>query len=155
LQTPAGGWTTLVTSFLLQTFLYGALEVNIAEEGAWSGFVQDRLAERHGVLGGALRTAPLFVAMHLPLQFAAGWTWASVAVGVVALAVIAPFFRYLLGETLHATGGSLLAVGILHAAFNASGQMGFPGGWQSLPAMIALAVAVGLLRRFRSHSRRP
>jgi len=151
LQTPAGGWTTLVTSFLLQTFIYGALEVNVAEEGAWSGFVQGRLAERHGILGGALRTAPLFVAMHLPLQFAAGWTWASVATGVAALAVIAPFFRYLLGETLHATGGSLLAVGILHAAFNASGQLGFPGGWQFLPAVIVLAVAVGLLRSIRSH----
>jgi len=155
LQTPAGGWTSLVTSFLLQTFIYGALEVNIAEEGAWSGFVQGRLAERHGILGGALRTAPLFVAMHLPLQFAAGWTWASVAVGIAVLAVMAPFFRYLLGETLHATGGSLLAVGILHAAFNASQQLGFPGGWQFLPAMIVLAVAAGLRRRFRSPSRRP
>jgi membrane protease YdiL (CAAX protease family) len=155
LQPPAGGWATVVTGFVLQTFVYGALEVNLAEEGAWSGFVQGRLADRHGVLGGALRTAPLFVAMHLPLQFAAGWTWASVALGVVALAVVAPFFRYLLGETLHATGGSLLAVGILHAAFNASGQLGFPGGWQVLPALVVLALAVGLVRRFRPRFLRP
>jgi uncharacterized protein len=154
LQTPAGGWAALVTSFLLQTFVFGALEVNIAEEGAWSGFVQGRFAERYGVLGGALRTAPLFVAMHVPLQFAPGWTWASVLVGLVVLAVMAPFFRYLLGETLQATGGSLLAVGVLHAAFNASQQMGFPGGWQFLPALLVLAVAVGLLRRFRLRSQR-
>jgi membrane protease YdiL (CAAX protease family) len=155
LETPTGGWVTLMTGFLLQTFVYGALEVNIAEEGAWSGHVQSRLADRHGVLGGALRTTPLFVAMHLPLQFAAGWTWASVVVGVVALAVMAPFFRYLLGETLHATDGSLLAVGILHAAFNASGQLGFPGGWQFLPAVIVLAIAVGLIRRFHLAAVRP
>jgi membrane protease YdiL (CAAX protease family) len=155
MQTPAGGWVTLVTSFLVQTFVYGALEVNIAEEGAWSGFVQSRLTDRHGILGGALRTTPLFVVMHLPLQFAAGWTSASVVVGVVVLAAMAPFFRYLLGETLHATGGSLLAVGILHATFNASGQLGFPGGWQVLPALTVLAVAVGLIRRFHLSAGRP
>jgi uncharacterized protein len=155
LQAPPSGWTTLVTSYLVATFVYGALEVNIAEEGAWSGFVQGRLADRHGVLGGAVRTAPLFVVMHLPMQFAPGWTWASVAVGVAALVVMAPFFRYLLGETLQATGGSLLAVGILHAGFTAAGQMGFPGGWQSLPALIVLALVVGLVRRFRPENRRP
>jgi uncharacterized protein len=154
LRSPTDGWIALVASFLVQTFLYGALEVNIAEEGAWSGFVQSRLAERHGVLGGALRTSPLFVAMHLPLQFAAGWTWGSVVIGIVVLAVMAPFFRYLLGETLEATGGSLLAVGILHAAFNASQQMDLPGRWQFLPAMMLLAVLVGLLRRFGPRSQR-
>ena len=57
--------------------------------------------------------------------------------------------RYLIGETLYATGGSLLAVGILHAAFNASGQMGFPGGWQFLAALIVLSITVGVIRRFR------
>jgi hypothetical protein len=146
---PSDGWAALVTGFLLQTFVYGAAEVNVAEEGAWSGLVQTRFAARHGVLGGALRTAPLFVAMHVPLQFTPGWTLGSVAVGVAVLAVIAPFFRYLLGETLQATGGSVLAAGVLHAAFNASGQLGFPGGWQFLPALVVLALGVGLHRRFR------
>jgi membrane protease YdiL (CAAX protease family) len=153
LQAPAAGWASLASTFVLQTFLYGALEVNLAEEGAWAGLVQHRLTARHGVFGGALRTAPLFVAMHLPLQFAPGWTWPSVLVGVLALAIMAPFFRYLMGETLHATGGSLLAVGVLHAAFNASGQLGFPGGWQSLPALMLLALAVGLIRRLRGQAR--
>jgi membrane protease YdiL (CAAX protease family) len=146
---PSGGWAALVTGYLLQTFVYGAAEVNVAEEGAWSGLVQTRLAERHGVLGGALRTAPLFVAMHVPLQFTPGWTWGQVGIGLAVLAVVAPFFRYLLGETLQATGGSVLAAGVLHAAFNASGQLGFPGGWQFLPALVVLAVGVGLLQRLR------
>jgi membrane protease YdiL (CAAX protease family) len=101
-----GGWWQVAGGFLAQTFVYGALEVNLAEEGAWSGAVQSRLASRHGVLGGALRTAPLFVAMHVPPQFSPGWTWAGVALGVAVLAVVATFFRYLLGETLEATGGS-------------------------------------------------
>ena len=152
LQKPSDGWAALVLMFLLHTFITGALEVNIAEEGAWSGFVQSRLADRHGVLGGALRTTPLFVAMHVPLQFAAGWTWPSVVVGVVVLTVMAPFFRYLLGETLVATGGSLLAVGILHAAFNATQQLGYPGEWQFLPAMMLVAITVGLVRKFRHGS---
>ena len=153
LQRPAHGWSALALTFMHHTFVTGALEVNIAEEGAWSGLVQGRLADRHGALGGALRTSPLFVAMHLPLQFAAGWTWPSVVVGVIVLSVMAPFFRYLLGETLVATGGSLLAVGILHAAFNASQQMGYPGEWQFLPAMIILAISVGLVRRSIQGSR--
>jgi hypothetical protein len=151
-QLPAGGWAALVTGYLLQTFLYGALEVNLAEEGAWAGHVQTYLAARHGLLKGAMLTAPLFVIMHLPLQFTPGWTWGSVAVGVTALAVIAPFFRYLIGETLQATGGSLLAAGLLHASFNASGELGFPGNWQFLVALIFLTLALGGLRRYR---RRP
>jgi CAAX protease family protein len=149
---PAGGWPALVSGYLLQTFLYGALEVNLAEEGAWAGHVQTLLAARHGLLGGALLTAPLFVIMHLPLQLTPGWTWGSVAVGVAALAVIAPFFRYLIGETVEATGGSLLAAGILHASFNASGELGFPGEWQFLLALIVLTLIVGGLHRYRDSS---
>ena len=142
-------WAYVAGAYLLQTFVTGALEVNLAEEGAWSGLVQTRFAERSGLLGGALRTAPLFVAMHLPLQFTDGWTWGSVASGVVALAVIAPFFRYLIGETLEATGGSLLAAGILHASFNACGSLGFPGGWQFLPALLLLTIGLAVVRRVR------
>ena len=97
-------------------------------------------------LRGALRTSPLFVAVHVPLQFVAGWSWPSVVVGVMVLAVMAPFFRYLLGETLVATGGSLLTVGILHAAQRLSTVLGYPGEWPFLPAMVVLAVTVGLLR---------
>jgi CAAX protease family protein len=155
LQTPAAGWAATAGSYLFQLFVIGALQVNLAEEGAWSGFVQTRLTARHGLFRGAMLTAPLFVAVHLPLQFAPGWTWGGVAVGVTALVVIAPFFRYVLGETLVATGGSLLAVGILHASFNASSTIDLPGGWQSLPAVMLLAVGVAVVRRIRARRIRP
>lgn len=151
---PAGGWAALVGTYLLQTFVYGALEVNLAEEGAWAGHVQTHFTERHGLLGGALLTAPLFVIMHLPLQLAPGWTRGTVVVGVAALVVIAPFFRYLIGETVEATGGSLLAAGILHASFNASGELGFPGEWQFLVALIVLTSAMAALHRRRAGPRR-
>ena len=147
LELPAGGWLTLATTFAYATFVHGALEVNLAEEAAWGGFVQTRLAARKGLVRGALLTAPLFVAMHLPMQFATGWTWASVGVGVIALLVVAPFFRYLIGVTLEATGGSILAIGVLHAAFNASS--GFGGGWEYLAALLVLAVGVAVVRRVR------
>lgn len=142
-------WAYVVGAFLFQTFITGALEVNLAEEGGWAGLVQTRFAHRSGLLGGALRTAPLFAAIHIPLQFTSGWTWGSVTSGFVALLVIAPFFRYLIGETLEATGGSLLAAGILHASFNATGQLGFPGGWQFLPALLVLCLVVAVARRLR------
>jgi membrane protease YdiL (CAAX protease family) len=149
LQTPSAGWPAAAGSYLFQLFVVGALMVNLAEEAAWSGFVQTRLTARHGLFRGAMLTAPLFAAMHLPLQFSPGWTWSSVATGVVALVVIAPFFRYLLGETLLATGGSLLAVGVLHAALNASGSIDLPGGWQSLAAVVLLTGIVAVVRRVR------
>jgi membrane protease YdiL (CAAX protease family) len=149
LSVPGSSWLSVAGAFLLGTFVTGALEVNLAEEGAWSGLVQTRFTARHGLLRGALCTAPLFVAIHVPLQFGAGWTWDGVIVGVAVLAVVAPFFRYVIGETLEATGGSLLAAGVLHAAFNASGQLGFAGGWQFLPAIVVLALGLAAARRIR------
>ena len=40
--------------------------LNLAEEGAWAGHVQTHFTERHGLLGGALLTAPLFVIIGRP-----------------------------------------------------------------------------------------
>ena len=142
-------WLVAV-SYLAQVLLLGALLFNIPEEIGWSGFVQSRLMHRYGLLGGSLRTAPPFVGIHLPLLFAAGWTWRSVAVSAVALIVAAPFFRYLLGMHLMDTRYSLLAVGVQHAAFNASGVLPFVhGGWQYLPAMVVLTLTVALVRARR------
>ena len=67
--------------------------------------------------------------------------------------MIAPFFRYVIGETLEATGGSLLAAGILHASFNATGSLGFPGGWQFLPALLVMCHRDR--RRYDEYAARP
>jgi membrane protease YdiL (CAAX protease family) len=150
LHAPATGWGATAWAYMFATFVSGALAVNLAEEAAWSGFVQTRLVARHGLLKGALLTAPLFAAMHLPLQFAAGWTWPDVAGGVVALLVLAPFFRYLMGDLLASTGGSLLATGVAHASFNASNELGLVGGWQALPALALLVVILAVVRRVQS-----
>jgi uncharacterized protein len=67
--------------------------------------------------------------------------------------LVAPFFRYLLGTQLVDSGGSILAIGLLHASFNASRQVSaVPGGWQYVPAMIMLTIAVIAYRRWRGRS---
>ena len=149
LSTPAGGWPATGAAYLFAT-VTGALLVNLAEETSWAGIVQTRLAARHGLLHGALLTAPLFAAMHLPLQFAPGWTSGSVAIGTAALILVGPVFRYVVGDLLEGTGGSLLAVGLWHASFNASGQFGY-GRWEILIALVILAAGLAI----RRHVRRP
>jgi membrane protease YdiL (CAAX protease family) len=153
LRTPVTGWGATAWAYLFATFVSGALAVNLAEETAWSGFVQTRLAGRHGLLKGALLTAPLFAAMHLPLQFTPGWTGPDVAIGTAALLVMTPFFRYLMGDLLASTGGSLLATGIAHASFNAANELGLVGNWQALPALAVLVAALAVTRRVTERRR--
>ena len=151
LRAPEDGWLMLAGTYLFGTFIFGALLLNLWEETAWAGFLQSRLMERHGLLIGSLLTAPPFVAIHVPLFFAPGWTWREVGVAFAVTALAAPFYRLLLGMHLLDTGGSLLAVGIQHASWNASQKLG-AGEWWPLVAVILLTVALGLARRQR-HAR--
>jgi uncharacterized protein len=150
LEAPADGWPWLTATYLFGTFITGALILNLWEETAWGGFVQSRLMERHGLLAGSLLTAVPFVAIHVPLLFAPGWTWREVGVAFAVLAAAAPFYRYLIGVHLLDTGGSLLAAGIQHASWNASQKLG-AGDWPAPVAVILLTVALGLARRLRDN----
>jgi hypothetical protein len=74
----------------------------------------------------------------------------NAVVPLIALAAVAPFLRYLIGTVLIDTGGSILAVGILHASFNATATLSAAdGGWQLLPALLVLVGVVGVHRRLR------
>jgi len=149
--TPPDGWATVVGNYLLFTLVIGALFLNIFEETAWQGLVQRHLADRHGQLRAALLTAIPFAALHLPLSFLGDVTAGEVAVAVALIVVMAPAMRYVMGRTDHRTG-SLLAVGITHASFNASGQLEVAaGGWQHIVGL-ALIAAVLLVKDAR---RRP
>jgi uncharacterized protein len=148
LEAPANGVLAEVGAYLFATFIFGALIVNVWEELAWGGFAQSRLMARHGLLVGSLFTAPPFVAIHLPLLFPSGWTWSDVAVGFAVLSVAAPFYRYQLGMHLLGTGGSVLAIGVQHAAWNAAGNIdGVDGEWQVIAAVVALTVLMAIARR--------
>lgn len=151
LDRPADGVLTEVATYLFATFVFGALIVNTWEELAWGGFAQTELMTRHGLLVGSLLTAPPFAAIHLPLLFTSGWTWGEVAVGFAVLCVVTPFYRYLLGLHLLATGGSILAIGVQHAAWNAAGNIdGVDGQWQSIAAVVLLTLLLAIGRR-RGH----
>jgi CAAX protease family protein len=106
---------------------------NVWEETAWAGFAQSRLMDRHGLIRGSLLTAIPFALIHLPLAFEEhglrGTTGRDLAISWTVLILAAPFMRYLLGMTLVGTGGSVLAVAILHASFNASGALSAVHGW--------------------------
>jgi membrane protease YdiL (CAAX protease family) len=149
LQAAPRGWAFELLAYLFGVLVFGALVLNVWEELGWAGFVQARLTDRHGLLTGALLTALPFGILHLPLAFRPGWTWSSAAVAVAAIVLFAPFLRYLLGMLYVDTAGSLLAVGIMHAAFNASGALGVTTGWQHIPAVVLLTLAVAILRRRR------
>lgn len=159
LQHPDGDWLRAALSYPL--FLVGgAVTANLWEETAWAGFLQTRLMDRHGLLVGSLLTAVPFTVIHLPLAFGSGLhsTTAHDALITWAFLVpIAPFMRYLIGVTLLDTGGSTLAVGVLHAGFNATMAAAFlrGGGWQAVPALVLLTVAVALVRIRRGQPARP
>ena len=146
LSTPQDGWGALVAGYGAG-LLTGLVLTTLWEEAAWSGFVQTRLMRRHGLLTSAGLTAVPFVLVHVPGAFqdaAVG----NALVDVAAIAVLAPLLRYLAGVLLLETGGSVLAVAVLHASFNASGKLPVAeGGWQFLVALVLLTGLVALLRR--------
>lgn len=153
---PADGWAALLGNYLLNTVLFGALLGNIWEELAWTGVVQHRLMDRHGMVVAALLTAIPFALIHLPFAFAEkGLTstpWAEVAASWAVLFLFAPFFRALMGLAYVGTAYSLLIVGLLHASFNASAATKlnvFDGDWQQIAALIVLLAAVMSLKSIR------
>ena len=153
LQSPPNGWMAIAGTYLL-TLVVLLLTANLLEEMAWSGFVQSRLMARHGLLRGSLLTAVPVFAIHLPLSYEAaglaGTRWQDALLNWALLLAALPFFRYLAGILLLETNGSVLAVGVLHASFNASGGMAvIPGGWQYVPALLILTVLVAAYRALR------
>ena len=153
LEAPPEGWLNIATTYLL-TLLVGLITANLLEEMAWTGFVQTRLMAQHGLLRGALLTAVPVFAIHLPLAFETNglygtrWEDALLSWGLLFAALL--FFRYLAGVLMLETNGSVLAVGVLHASFNASGAMDVtPDGWQYVPAVILLTVLVAAYRARR------
>jgi membrane protease YdiL (CAAX protease family) len=156
LHTPDHGWVGEGLTYLLFLALI-LLTGSLWEETAWSGFVQRRLINRHGLLAGSLLTAIPFGLIHLPLAFEgdgwAGTTWHEALVNWAFLLGALPFMRYVAGVLLVDTHGSVLAAAVLHASFNASGALSVtPGGWQYVPALIALTALVVTHRRLRGAS---
>ena len=157
---PADGWAPLLSTYLLNTVIIGALLGNIWEELAWTGVVQHRIMDRRGPAVAALLTAIPFALIHLPFAFAergfAGTSWTDVAFSWAVLFLFAPFFRLLMGMAYLGTGYSLFIVGLLHASFNASASTKldvFDGEWQQIAAVIILLGVVAAASLPRSSGR--
>jgi uncharacterized protein len=151
LHRPDHGWAAEALAYLVLLVVI-ALSASLWEETTWSGFVQRRLMDRHGLLVGSMLTAIPFGLIHLPLAFEAdGWagtTWSEAFVNWAFLLGALPFLRYVIGVLLIDTKGSVLAAAMLHASFNASGALSVvPGGWQYVPALIILTLLVTVHRR--------
>lgn len=135
-------WYAEIGNYLFLTFIFGALIVNIFEETAWQGLVQRHLTRSHGPRKAAALTAVPFAAVHLPLSFVGDVTASQASIATALLLLLAPAMRYLMGQMDALSGGSLLAVGVMHASFNASGQLGvIDGDWQPIGALIAVTAA--------------
>jgi membrane protease YdiL (CAAX protease family) len=154
LATPEDGWVREIGLYLFSTLVIGLLVLNLWEELVWSGFMQSRLMADRGLLVGSLVTALFFAAIHVPLTLEANDGWTDVAVSLGVLFGMAPVYRYLLGMHLLDTGGSILVVGVQHASWNASQNLGSVDGgtteWQALAAVATLTALVALERRRRA-----
>jgi membrane protease YdiL (CAAX protease family) len=104
----------------LVSVLSALVLVNLWEETVWAGFLQTRLEQRHGSWPAAVLTAVAFAGIHVPLQFTGEVTAVAVAVGIATLFAVGLLVRVVVGVVLAGTGGSVLAVAVLHAVFNAT-----------------------------------
>lgn len=132
------------------------LIINLWEELAWAGFAQRRATARWGYVRGALVVAVLFAGIHLPLAFHDTDTAGAVAFNVVALLGSAVGLRLLIGALDRWTAGSLLAVALLHASFNVSGELlDTDHDWIRYAAVLALGLAAAAVavRRAGVHHR--
>jgi uncharacterized protein len=120
--TPSTLVGAVVSGLLLQTTI-GLLTTNLWEEVAWMGLVQACVQARRGAMLAAILTAALFTLQHLPL-LVDNSAWIVVLALVFALSIP---FRALVGWLYNRTG-SLLLVGLLHAAGDACVTSGFGDG---------------------------
>ncbi|GAB3309672.1 type II CAAX endopeptidase family protein [Geodermatophilus aquaeductus] len=143
--------SALVFGLLMQTVV-SLVPNNWAEEVAWMGFVQARLQVRTTPMRAAALTAPLFALQHVALVVGSPL---PMAVALMAFLIVVNIpIRALMGFAYNRTG-SLLLVGLLHAAGNGvAGGSGFGAGFfarlypdqpfASLMHLLALAV-IGLV----------
>lgn len=153
---PAGGWLPVIGAYAMQVLLLGVLLGNVWEEMGWTGIVQRRLMERHGLVAGGALTAIPFVLIHLPLAFSSGFAVPISSVLLIwgVLIMTAPIMRWLMGVTYLGTGGSILLVGIMHASFNGAGQLSVIPGDGTLQSIGALVILLGLAWLIRARQLR-
>src|SRR5206468_8871786 len=114
--------------------------------------VQRRWMERYGLTAGGALTAIPFALIHLPMAFGSGFGVPLPVVLLIwgVLIVTAPILRWLIGVTYLGTGGSILLVGLLHASFNASGQLPVAFGGATFQSIGAAAILLVIVWTYRA-----
>jgi membrane protease YdiL (CAAX protease family) len=142
-------------SYVIQVVL-AAVIVNLWEETGWTGFMFTRLQPKMGALVASVLVAVCFGGIHLPLMFVSGAvTTGRVAPGLLFLAISELLVlgsvpvRVLAAWVYNNTRGSLLIIGLFHAALGATTGAVLlpqlvPGGGTYAEVFGAFA-AVGLL----------
>ena len=114
----------------------------------------------HGLAKAALLTAVPFALFHMPLHFIGDYSIGSLTGALVTLLIVCVIDRLMIGVFLRGTGGSILAVAVLHTLFNRSnndeGMVAalVEGDGRKLAGLISIliltAVAAMVVRRHRS-----
>jgi membrane protease YdiL (CAAX protease family) len=153
-------WPLFFTDYL-PALLLGLVFIQIFEELAWSGFMQQHLQARHGVLRASLMVAPAFALSHLMLNYLQSEAVVPALVMLGVQMIFAVFFRIVVAWFYNRTGGSVPAAALFHVAFNAANGAFIAGlvgkaeaGWMPLllVAIAAIAIVMGQLWR-RPHRR--
>ncbi len=117
--------------FTLPVLIVALVIPALFEEIGWRGYALPRLQFRYSALAASLILGVIHACWHLPLWFIPGLGFEDLPFPFYALLVIglAVLFAWL----YNSTGGSLLIIGLFHAAINA-----YPAPWgtalQTLPA---------------------
>ncbi len=159
LETLVEKWPLFFTMFLPE-ILIAVLLIQLFEETAWTGFMQDTPQHGHGPLLASLMVAPAFALFHLMsnLLEASQIIFAFVLLGVQVILGI--FLRVVIMWLYNGAGRSVFIVALFHSAFNSatgSGGMRFTGElisgpeamWIPLAVLAVVAVLVVLFTRGR------
>lgn len=154
----AARWLLLLTSFVPQVLL-AFVTIQLWEEAAWAGFVQNRLQDRYHPLKATILVAVAFAWIHLPTYLVGVPVTLDRVLGVllmmIPVTIFAVFFRILLAWAYNASGKSVPAVALLHATFNTiSGEQfarhfipGPVATWLPLVAVVVAATVALVVTR--------
>lgn len=122
----------------------------LLEEFGWRGFALPRLQDRYSALTSSVILGVLWGLWHLPIALAYGDSLLSLLLQITAVSVLMTW-------VFNSTGGSMLLAMLCHASLNASivPFASDAGRWPGTLLMIAVALAVILLRGPRDLSSQP
>jgi membrane protease YdiL (CAAX protease family) len=110
-------WTFLFTDVIPHLLLV-ILFSNVAEEIGFTGFLLNRMQERHSPMKAVVLVAVIFAMFHIPGWFVEFGSVTTVAVVTAYLFIPQLASRVLAAWFYNNTGKSVLIVGLFHCAFN-------------------------------------